>query len=74
MISKYIKSSTIKEIGKEEIVLEIVINKKAVITDLQKDLGHIVAVVQEFTENIANIAKVVMAGLADEQRKELESK
>jgi len=66
MISKYIKSSMVREIGKEEIVLEIVINKKAVITDLQKDLGHVVYVIQVFTENIANIAKVVMAELADE--------
>ena len=68
MISKYIKSSTAKEIGEEEIILEIVINKKAIITDLQKDLEYLVYVVQEFTEKMATIAKVVMEGLADEQR------
>lgn len=74
MISKYIKSSTVKEISEEEIVLEVVINKKAVVADLQKGLEHIVAAVQDFTENIVTIAKVVMAGLSDEQRKELERK
>jgi len=74
MISKYIKSSTVKKIGKEEIILEIVIDKKAVMLDLQKGLEHIVAAVQDFTENIATIAKVVMAGLSDEQREALEKK
>lgn len=72
MISKYIKSSTVKEVREGEIVLEVVINKKAIIADLQKDLQHIVDAVQEFTEEMANIAKVVMVGLTDERRKELE--
>jgi len=71
MISRYIKSSKVKEVGEEEIIMEIILNKKAMLEDLQKGLGWAMKAVCEFTEKIVNLSNTVLAELlSDLQEKD----
>jgi len=73
MISRYIKSSTVKEESEDEIKMEIILNKKAMLEDLQKGIGWATKAVCEFMEKMVNLTNTVLAGLlSDLQRKRLE--